>query len=99
MSEAKLNLPPELQRILKYWRLIISLLFLVVVLWVSIFQISTEEVGVITRFGKYVKQCSGLACYYISLHISATNSNFSISITDLRSPGTYLAHGDIPTPF
>ena len=26
MSEAKLNLPPELQRILKYWRLIISLL-------------------------------------------------------------------------
>ena len=56
MSEAKLNLPPELQRILKYWRLIISLLFLVVVLWVSIFQISTEEVGVITRFGKYVRQ-------------------------------------------
>ena len=56
MSEAKLKLPPELQRILKYWRLIISLLFLVVVLWVSIFQISTEEVGVITRFGKYVRQ-------------------------------------------
>ncbi|WP_245892094.1 FtsH protease activity modulator HflK [Polaribacter glomeratus] len=33
-----------------------TLLFLVVIIWSSIFQISTEEVGVITRFGKYVRQ-------------------------------------------
>jgi membrane protease subunit HflK len=56
MNKSKLNLPPEVEGVLKYWRLIISLLFLAVVLWLSIFQISTEEVGVITRFGKYVRQ-------------------------------------------
>jgi membrane protease subunit HflK len=32
------------------------LLFSVIILWSSMFQISTEEVGVITRFGKYVRQ-------------------------------------------
>ncbi len=56
MDKAKLNLPPELAKILKYWKLIVTLFFLVILLWSSIFQISTEEVGVITRFGKYVRQ-------------------------------------------
>mgnify|MGYP003632626545 CR=1 FL=1 len=56
MDKAKLNLPPELAKILKYWQLIVTLFFLVILLWSSIFQISTEEVGVITRFGKYVRQ-------------------------------------------
>jgi membrane protease subunit HflK len=56
MDKAKLNLPPELVKILKYWKLIVTLFFLVILLWSSIFQISTEEVGVITRFGKYVRQ-------------------------------------------
>ena len=49
-------MPPELGKILKSWRLIVSLLFLAIILWLSIFQISTEEVGVITRFGRYVRQ-------------------------------------------
>jgi membrane protease subunit HflK len=56
MNKEKLNIPPELGKILEYWRLIVPLLFLVIILWSSIFQISTEGVGVITRFGKYVRQ-------------------------------------------
>ncbi|WP_442587266.1 FtsH protease activity modulator HflK [Pedobacter sp. AW31-3R] len=31
-------------------------LLVVIILWNSVFQISTEEVGVITRFGKYTRQ-------------------------------------------
>jgi membrane protease subunit HflK len=56
MKIANLNLPPSLGKILEYWKLIVTLLLLVIILWASIFQISTEEVGVITRFGKYVRQ-------------------------------------------
>jgi membrane protease subunit HflK len=56
MNREKINLPPKLEKILEYWKLIVSLLFLVIILWSSIFQIRTEEVGVITRFGKYVRQ-------------------------------------------
>ncbi|GGX11090.1 FtsH protease activity modulator HflK [Aquimarina muelleri] len=61
MNKAELNLPSEFKKILEYWRLIATVLFLVLISWSSIFQISTEEVGVITRFGKYVRQVeSGL---------------------------------------
>jgi membrane protease subunit HflK len=56
MSKEKFNLPPELVKILEYWRPIAVTLLLLSVLWSSIFQVSTEEVGVITRFGKYVRQ-------------------------------------------
>ncbi|TXD52011.1 MULTISPECIES: FtsH protease activity modulator HflK [unclassified Polaribacter] len=56
MDKQKLNLPVQVTKILKYWKLLVALLFLVLILWSSIFQISTEEVGVITRFGKYVRQ-------------------------------------------
>lgn len=56
MNKEKLNLPLNLRRMLEYWWLIVALLFFTVVLWSSIFQTSTEEVGVITRFGKYVRQ-------------------------------------------
>jgi membrane protease subunit HflK len=56
MDNSKLNLPPEFGKIIKYWRIIASFVFLVLILWSSIFQISTEEVGVITRFGEYVRQ-------------------------------------------
>jgi membrane protease subunit HflK len=52
----KLNLPPEFGKLLKSWRVIVSGLFFVIILWQSIFQIETEEVGVITRFGRYVRQ-------------------------------------------
>ena len=61
MDKEELNLPPEIEKILEYWRHIAALLVLVIILWSSIFQVSTEEVGVITRFGKYVRQVeSGL---------------------------------------
>ena len=50
-----LNLPPEFEKIIKNIRLITGILFLAILLWLSIFQVSTEEVGVITRFGKYVR--------------------------------------------
>jgi membrane protease subunit HflK len=56
MSKTALNLSPELKKIIEYWRLIVLVLFLAIISWLSIFQISTEEVGVITRFGKYVRQ-------------------------------------------
>jgi membrane protease subunit HflK len=56
MNIEKLNLSSKFGKILGYWRLIIPSLFFVIVLWSSTFQISTEEVGVITRFGKYVRQ-------------------------------------------
>jgi membrane protease subunit HflK len=52
----KLNLPPEFGKLLKSWRVIVSGLFFVIILSQSIFQIETEEVGVITRFGRYVRQ-------------------------------------------
>ncbi|MFT5641070.1 MAG: membrane protease subunit HflK [Cyclobacteriaceae bacterium] len=56
MNTKKINIPSQLVKILEYWKLIVPLLLLVIILWSSIFQISTEEVGVITRFGKYVRQ-------------------------------------------
>lgn len=56
MSTTKFNLPPEFGKVLRSWRSIVAILFLAIILWLSIFQISTEEVGVITRFGRYVRQ-------------------------------------------
>jgi len=56
MDKEKLNLPSILEKVLNYWQLIILLIFSLATLWSSIFQISTEEVGFITRFGKYVRQ-------------------------------------------
>ncbi len=52
----KLNLPPEFEKILKSWRPIVVVLLIAITLWLSVFQVGTEEVGVITRFGKYVRQ-------------------------------------------
>jgi membrane protease subunit HflK len=56
MDKQEFKIPKELEKVLEYRLLIGSLLFLVIILWSSIFQVSTEEVGVITRFGKYVRQ-------------------------------------------
>jgi len=52
----KLNLPPQFENLFHSWRIVVASLFLAILLWLAIFQISTEEVGVITRFGKYVRQ-------------------------------------------
>ncbi len=51
----RLNLPPNIAAFLKRTRLIIIVLLLIVTLWSMVFQVGTEEVGVITRFGKYVR--------------------------------------------
>jgi membrane protease subunit HflK len=56
MNKQKFNLPPVIGKILGYWKLIAISLSIAIILWTSIFQVSTEEVGVITRFGKYVRQ-------------------------------------------
>jgi len=51
----QLNLPPEVRKFLRNTRMIILGILIVVLLFASIFQIGTEEVGVITRFGKYTR--------------------------------------------
>ena len=45
-------------------------------------------------FWQNVKQCSGLRCYYITLHISATARNFSFTISDSKSLGPYVRKGE-----
>ncbi len=51
-----LNLPPEAKKFLSNLRLIIIILVAVILVWNGFFQIDPEEVGVITRFGKYTRQ-------------------------------------------
>ncbi|UZR99338.1 FtsH protease activity modulator HflK [Chondrinema litorale] len=51
----KLNLPPGITAFLQRTRLITLILAIIITLWSMIFQVGTEEVGVITRFGKYVR--------------------------------------------
>jgi membrane protease subunit HflK len=51
----------KLKKMLEKWQYIVPSVLFLIILWSSIFQISTEEVGVITRFGKYSRQVeSGL---------------------------------------
>ncbi len=47
------NVPPELRRYLSKWKLILSVSIVVLLLVGSVFTVETEEVVVITRFGKY----------------------------------------------
>jgi membrane protease subunit HflK len=56
MDNSKLNLPPVFGKLVAYWKIIVAIVILLVILFSSIFQVSTEEVGVITQFGKYVRQ-------------------------------------------
>jgi len=49
----QLNIPPEVRRFLKNTRTIILILVVIILGFSSVFTIETEEVGVITRFGKY----------------------------------------------
>lgn len=49
----KTNLPPSWQKLAPYYRYIIAGIILIIFLWSGLFQIRPEEVGVITRFGKY----------------------------------------------
>ncbi len=50
-----LNLPPEIRKILANLRIIVIALVIIILAFGSFFQIDPEEVGVITRFGKYTR--------------------------------------------
>ncbi len=49
------EVPPGLKKLLKHTKSILLALLAVVLLFSSFFQIDPEEVGVITRFGKYMR--------------------------------------------
>ncbi len=51
-----LGLPDEWKKHLNNAWKILVLVIIIAVFWVSFFQVGPEEVGVITRFGKYVRQ-------------------------------------------
>jgi membrane protease subunit HflK len=51
-----LNLPPQWRRHIPQVKRVIVGLFFLILLWTSFFQVGPEEVGVITRFGKYVRE-------------------------------------------
>ncbi len=51
-----LDLPPEWKKHQPIVRKILIGVILIIVFWTSFFQVGPEEVGVITRFGKYVRQ-------------------------------------------
>ncbi|MCJ7821061.1 MAG: protease modulator HflK, partial [Bacteroidales bacterium] len=46
-------MPPSWNKLAPYYRYILAAIVLIIVLWSGLFQIRPEEVGVITRFGKY----------------------------------------------
>ena len=51
-----LDLPPEWKKILpNLWKYLV-IIAMIVFFWISFFQVGPEEVGVITRFGKYVRE-------------------------------------------
>ncbi|HUW93055.1 MAG TPA: FtsH protease activity modulator HflK, partial [Bacteroidales bacterium] len=49
----KSNMPPSWKKLVPYYRYILAAIVLIIFLWSGLFQIRPEEVGVITRFGKY----------------------------------------------
>ena len=51
-----LDLPPEWKKFLPNLWKILLILVIVIFVWISFFQVGPEEVGVITRFGKYVRE-------------------------------------------
>jgi len=55
------NLPPNWKKYFSNYKYILGGLIVIMLLWMTFYQIRPEEVGVITRFGKYVrKEESGL---------------------------------------
>ncbi len=51
-----LNLSPNAKKLLKNWRTILISLILLIIAWSGFFQIGPEEVGIVTRFGKYTRK-------------------------------------------
>lgn len=57
----KENLPPQWKKYFTNYKYILGGIIVIILLWTTFYQIRPEEVGVITRFGKYVrKEESGL---------------------------------------
>jgi membrane protease subunit HflK len=50
------NLPPELKKLRQHLKKILFFLLILILPWLSFFQVGPEEVGFITRFGKYVRE-------------------------------------------
>jgi membrane protease subunit HflK len=51
-----LNLSPNAKKLLKNWRTILISLILLIIAWSGFFSIGPEEVGIVTRFGKYTRK-------------------------------------------
>ncbi len=51
-----LNLSPGVRKILRSWRTILIILILFIIMLSGFFQIKPEQVGVITRFGKFTRK-------------------------------------------
>jgi len=49
------NVPPGMQKVLSKSRLIFAVVILIILTFSTFFQVETEEVAVITRFGKYMR--------------------------------------------
>jgi len=50
------NIPPGWNKYFRYLRYFITGILLVIFFWLTFFQVRPEEVGVITRFGKYIRK-------------------------------------------
>jgi len=50
-----INVPPQWKKYLTYSGFILAGIFLIIILLTTFFQIRPEEVGVITRFGRYIR--------------------------------------------
>jgi membrane protease subunit HflK len=50
------NIPPQWRKYQPYFKKILLGIFVIILLWSAFFQIEPEEIGVITRFGKYVRE-------------------------------------------
>jgi membrane protease subunit HflK len=53
MTQNQFNMPPFIQQVLRNIKTIVIAAFVLIVFWSAFFQVEPEEVGVITRFGKY----------------------------------------------
>jgi len=51
----EINIPPEIRELLSKWKIFLPVLAIIILSISSYFTVETEEVGVITRFGKYVR--------------------------------------------
>jgi membrane protease subunit HflK len=51
-----LGMPPDLNILSRYYKHFLAALVIIILLLTSLFQVGPEEVGIITRFGKYVRK-------------------------------------------